>query len=503
MMKLLKRYIILILSALLLAAPLFSYADSKGAKNLTDKCTIDYGGVKTAKTRVTDNKVKTYQIFQAGAQIKLSWKDNVPAHYLCMQWYEFPESIALRLYDAGGEELFSGMLEKRPETVIVLPENARSAVIEAVDREMKLSKLAVYGEGELPDPFHEWKDTPGKLDYLVIATHPDDDVLFLGSAVSIYGAERGYKGSIVYVTSGTRQRVSEAENGAWALGLRYDPIFLWFPDIEPSASTKKKSEFVYEDLLLSFVRLYRQYKPPVVFAQDVNGEYGHWQHKLTSKASVEAFALAADPEYDPESLEQFGVWQVQKVYLHLYKENVLKLDANSPLEFFGGTDAWNVARIAYKKHESQQKYGFAVERNKGSYPFNLFGMIKGTVEAGSDAFDNIDETLLSSYVPPTPPPTPVPTDTPAPTPDPTPTPSPVPTQSPSPVPTSVPTEEAVVLPAEISATESPSEEQSPTEPARKSFSANPVTIIAVALGAVVAAVLIISGIILMKKKRSS
>ena len=194
---------------------------------------------------------------------------------------------------------------------------------------------------------------------------------------------------------------------------------------------------------------------------------------------------------------------MQKVYLHLYKENVLKLDANSPLEFFGGTDAWNVARIAYKKHESQQKYGFAVERNKGSYPFNLFGMIKGTVEAGSDAFDNIDEKLLSSYVPPTPSPTPVPTDTPSPTPEPTPMPSPVPTPSPTPVPTSVPTEEAVVLPAEISATESPSEEQSPTEPARKSFSANPVTIIAVALSAVLAAALIISGIILMKKKRSS
>ena len=112
------------------------------------------------------------------------------------------------------------MLEKRPETVIVLPENARSAVIEAVDREMKLSKLAVYGEGELPDPFHEWKDTPGKLDYLVIATHPDDDVLFLGSAVSIYGAERGYKGSIVYVTSGTRQRVSEGVGNGVPNGIQ-------------------------------------------------------------------------------------------------------------------------------------------------------------------------------------------------------------------------------------------------------------------------------------------
>ena len=501
-MKLFIRILIFILSAMLLSAPLFAYADSANeAKNLTGKCTIDYDGVRTAKTRVTDNKVKTYQIFSPGKRISIKWTDNIPAHYLCMQWFEFPESIALRLYDGNGNELSSRMLESKPETVIVLPENARSAVIEAIDVEMKLSKLGVYGEGELPDPFHEWKDTPEKLDFLVIATHPDDDVLFMGSAVSIYGAERGYEGSIVYVTSGTRQRVSEAENGAWALGLRNYPIFLFFPDIEPSASAEKKATFAYEDVLLATVRLYRQYKPPVVFAQDVKGEYGHWQHKITSKAAVEAFPLAADPSFDPESAEMYGTWQVQKVYLHLYGENKLKLDANSPLEFFGGMDAWNVARIAYKKHESQQKYGFAVERNKGSYPFNLFGMAAGTVEAGNDAFDNISETLLSSYVPPTPSPTPVPTDTPSPSPEPTPTPTPTLPPSPTPEPTSVPTEEAGIQVVSAPVSEAPALTEPPAEPPVKSTPFNPVAIVLIAAGSALAVALIVVGIRIMKKKQ--
>ena len=150
-------------------------------------------------------------------------------------------------------------------------------------------------------------------------------------------------------------------------------------------------------------------RPLVVFAQDLKGEYGHWQHKLTAKAAREAFALAADPAYDPESAAQYGTWQVQKLFLHLYSENTIQIDAHAPLSFFDGKDAYEVARKAFLKHETQQRYHFRVSRDNKRYAFNRFGMAEGIVPAGEDVFDNVDETLLCSYIPPTPEPTAAPT----------------------------------------------------------------------------------------------
>ena len=129
---------------------------------------------------------------------------------------------------------------------------------------------------------------------------------------------------------------------------------------------------------------------------------------------------------------------MQKLFLHLYEENPFEIDAHAPLSFFDGRDAYQVARRAFTKHESQQIYGFAVQRDNGQYAFNRFGMAEGVVPLGDDVFDNIDETLLSSYVPPTSEPTAVPTDTPVPKDTPTPTDTPEPTEAPTPVSTPEP-----------------------------------------------------------------
>jgi hypothetical protein len=200
--------------------------------------------------------------------------------------------------------------------------------------------------------------------------------------------------------------MTEAENGAWTMGLRNRPLFMGFPDVPNDASKRLKATFVYDNLVLAIVRLYRTYHPVVVFAQDTEGEYGHWQHKRTAKASLEAFSLAADPSYDPESAEQLGTWQVQKLYLHLFPKNKLTVDAHAPLSAFDGRDAFEVACEAYLKHASQQRYRFKVRRDSGKYAFNRFGMAEGVVPVGEDVFDNIDERLLFNYVEPTPAPTP-------------------------------------------------------------------------------------------------
>ena len=182
----------------------------------------------------------------------------------------------------------------------------------------------------------------------------------------------------------------------------------------------------------------------------------------------------------------YGTWQVQKVYIHLYEENELLIDADTPLEAFGGKDAFDVARIAFKKHETQQGLGFAVTRNNGKYAFNRFGMAAGAVEAGSDAFDNIDEKLLSFYVPPTPTPSPEPTDTPTPSPSPEPTEEPTPVPSPTTAP-EIPLETADPDSRDKTASEEP--EASRTDR----------TMIWITAAGVLAAACIVSGIVLMRR----
>ena len=433
----LRRGLCLALALILFLLPGASLADSlPRARELTKKCTIEATGYAGANlNRLLSHDVMMHQDFSPEGTITVSWKEDVHPCWLCLEWFEMPEGVTIRLFDQAGEL----SREERPapvaDTILPIGDEIGSVVIQAGEQGMKISCLCVFGPGELPDPFHLWQETPDHLDYLLIATHPDDDVLYMGSVVPVYGAEQGYVGSIAYVTCMARYRMREAINADWELGLRYRPFFLGFPDIPRDATEERKSKFSYEEVLLALVRVYRQYHPVVVFAQDVEGEYGHWQHKLTSQAAVEAFDLAADPGYDPESVESLGTWQVQKLYLHIYPENELWIDASTPLSFFNGTDAWNVARKAFKKHESQQ-IGFAVEKDNDRFAFNRFGMIKGAVAAGDDVFDNVPAELLSTYVPPTPSPTPEPTATPEPTPEPTP--DPTPTAAPTPIPTLTP-----------------------------------------------------------------
>lgn len=432
-MKRIRSCIICIL-ILLLALPVLPVAaETEQAEDLTETFRFDFGSDPDAAKRILQERVHCFT-FRENEAFTLTWDAEVRDARLCISWQEPPESVSVTQYAANGTALLTETLVPHPDSVIPLLREARSTVVQAGEDGMKVLFCAVYGPGELSEPYHEWQETPDHLDYLLISTHPDDDVLYLGSIVPTYGAEKGYVGTIVYVTCQNRVRADEAENGAWAMGLRYRPVFFGMPDINNSAPQEYKNAFRYSELLLNTVRIYRKLHPLVVFAQDLNGEYGHWQHKLTAKAAREAFSLAADPTFDPESYEQYGTWQVQKLYLHLYQKNKLTVDAHAPLSFFDGKDAFEVAREAYKKHVSQQRYYFKVRRDDGAYAFNRFGMAEGVVPVGNEVFDGIDERLLSNYVEPTP--------TPESTQEPTPTREPTPNLTPTAVPvTPAPTED--------------------------------------------------------------
>mgnify|MGYP002624304198 CR=1 FL=1 len=232
---------------------------------------------------------------------------------------------------------------------------------------------------------------------MVIAMHPDDDVLFLGAIVPIYGAEGGRNGTIVYATLSSRPRREEAINGAWTMGLRIAPQFGPFQDISKEEPDTNASRFNSNRLIRYLVRVLRTYRPEVVFSHDLNGEYGHWQHKRLARAVFATVPLAADESFDPESTAAYGVWRVKKLYLHLYPEQQIVLDVDQPLSAFGGKTAVDVSKEAYLRHASQLSTKHAV-RNTGVYSLADFGLAYSIVGADTpgvnDPFEHVSKQEL-------------------------------------------------------------------------------------------------------------
>ena len=342
------------------------------------------------------DSVQRSEAFFPYEQFSIYWNEEVAGHWLCVQWNVIPHDVTLIEFDIHGQQLRKTSVPEQYDYVLELAADTKRVTFAADRQGMEVARISLYSEGALPEPFVPWQPTQGHLDYLIISTHPDDDVLFMGGVAPIYGMERGYTGTVAYVTSPGRVRIDEAMRGAWTMGVRLWPVFLGFRDISDIHQNQYRNQFLPEAVTLAIVRLLREQRPLVVFAQDVNGEYGHWQHIVVSAAVLEACKLALDETYDPASAEKFGVWEVKKCYLHLYPENPLILDVETPLASMGGKTAIQVAQEAYTKHLSQQAGRHKVQTNKDSHPLSKFGMAYGTVEAGEDAFDNIDPQLLVS-----------------------------------------------------------------------------------------------------------
>ena len=347
-----------------------------------------------------DTNASSRFVVKKPGTLKISWRKNAPAKTLYLEWYALPEDFTITQYREDGSEISA----KPGETfelnqIYAIAEDARSLSISSAHN-MDLCTAVVFGPNVLPKDYQAWQPTPQKLDYLIVATHPDDDVIFMGAIVPLYGAERGLQGTIVYTcTSNIRYRCNEALNGAWTMGLRNHPLFANFPDILPSKQSKWEFQFKVKALTKYYVRLFRQYQPEVVITHDTAGEYGHWQHINVSKAVCEAVSLAADASYDPESAAQYGTFQVKKLYLHLYPEHRIQLDVWTPLQSFSGKNVVEIAREAFKCHLSQAKASHYHDDSKGVYSLSDYGLYFSSVGADTkgknDMFEHIDPDLLN------------------------------------------------------------------------------------------------------------
>ena len=230
----------------------------------------------------------------------------------------------------------------------------------------------------------------------MLVAHPDDEYVFMGGLIPYYSAERGKKVVVAYLTKGTSQRRMELLDGLWTVGQKSYPVLGRFSDNSSMNLKKAYAQLDKKQTRRYAIELFRRYKPKVVVTHDVKGEYGHGAHKLCADIVLYAMTKAADPAADPKLTAQYGVWDVPKVYLHLYPENQIEMDWHRPLAAFGGRSAFEMAQAGFACHQSQQHTKYTVF-DSDPYDAKKFGLVRSLVGADTDKddfFENLDEAWL-------------------------------------------------------------------------------------------------------------
>lgn len=344
---------------------------------------------KESTAKIKDGSYSTSITFTADNTLTITPADaNDRIYGLYITWAARPGEWTLT-YDGGTKKCGrNAFLHEYVE----IPEGTTSAVIELSQKE-KICNIDAYSAGTLPDDVQVWEPECARADMLVLSTHADDEILFLGGVLAQYAGEDKLDVQVVYFSNyfgGTVIREHEKLDGLWELGVRHYPVNGDFPDQYADDLAAAEKLYGHDEAAAFVVEQIRRFKPQVCVAQDTDGEYGHGTHKLTSAAMQEAVTVSMDSDKYPESAAEYGVWNVAKTYIHLYGENKIKLDCRQPLDNLGGRTALEAATAAYKKHVSQQWCWFYVS-DTYEYSISDFGLYRTTVgeDTGNDMMEHI------------------------------------------------------------------------------------------------------------------
>ena len=405
-MKLLLPFLLIII---LLAAAVPAAAEE--AENLTGTLTVKTVDKPGKVKCITDGKYTTF--WESGNRkepwVTISSDKPIYGLYLCFQ--KMPDSYVIQKQSGDGwVTVAEGGTPRYHHAFFELDGLKKIRILSTVEKKnvMGFNEIFAFGEGEVPEWVQRWEEPLTKADLLVLVAHPDDELLFTGGAIPTYGAEKGGKVAVAYLTHSNTTRRSEALNGLWALGVRNYPEFGPFSDNYAKTGKVKdayKNAGGKQKVIDWVTEVYRRFKPEVVITHGEDGEYGHPQHKMVADAAKECFTLAADAGKSPESAREYGEWQVKKLYLHLYGSEADQTvpDWDKPLEAFGGKTGAEMAAEAFALHASQKGMGskirgkfveFTVEETGAKmYPYDHFGLYSTTVgpdEAKNDFLEHIE-----------------------------------------------------------------------------------------------------------------
>ena len=358
--------VMLCLSLLLSLVPAVSAENAAAASDITADTRITGTGYDSFDF-LTDGDIKEYHTSDVSAAITLENPEGIAGIYLL---FDLPYGAYTVTDNRTGNTLTAGELGFLHEFLdldAAFGTVPTSVTLDFANGSVQLSELSVYSPGEVPNTVQVW-DAPleGGADLVLFSTHGDDDQLYFAGLLPYYAGELGCRVQVVYLTdhrSGpyeTNIRAHEMLNGLWNVGVTAYPVFGEFEDfrIDDLQGTYdhylERYGVTQEELQSFVVEQVRRFKPLVAVGHDLKGEYGHGMHRVYADLLTKALDLASDPEAFPESAEQYGTWQISKLYLHLYEENPITLDYDRPLEHFGGMTAFEVTqKLGFPCHETQ------------------------------------------------------------------------------------------------------------------------------------------------------
>lgn len=245
-----------------------------------------------------------------------------------------------------------------------------------------------------------------------VAAHPDDED---GQTLTYYRkAKNAVAYSVIYTRGEGGQneigkelyqalgaiRTIETEKAARILGTKVFSLNYQDFGFSKHATEAFAKWGGRETVTTKIVYMIRKLKPDVIFTNHdtvtVAPNRQHGQHQAVGISVYDAFALANNPNYHPEQLQEEGVtlWQPKRLFWRSYtptgKEQV-KI-AVGDMSNIAGKSYQNLAMDALKEHASQGMDMFVGMRNLPS--FTAFTLIRSATDAA------LDPTDLAGNLPP-------------------------------------------------------------------------------------------------------
>ena len=328
---------------------------SVNAGEITNKSDITLNGTKIS-SKVTDQKESTYITITKGHEIEIKSEEDIYSLYIVYEYSSKTGTISGNEKQAEiGENSFLHEYIDVKEKIGITNELKLE-----YNEDVKIADIYVLGEGELPAVVEKWEKPCDVADILLFSTHSDDEQLFFLGLMPTYVARGAYVQVVYFANHNDNpKRLHEQLHGLYTVGIRHYPVLGLIPDaysetLEGAIKNLKSAKLTEEDAKKFQVENIRRFKPQVVVGHDEKGEYSHGQHILNTYLLEDAILKANDESYDEASYNKYGVWQISKLYLHLYAKNQITMDYDTPLDYFGGKTAYEVSKEGYSKHLSQQ-----------------------------------------------------------------------------------------------------------------------------------------------------
>lgn len=368
----------------------------------------------SSSKRLWDGNQTTWSSAKDGGTVTVSRSDGIAGLYLLFD--RLPQPWTLNREITCGEE---GFLHQYVDVSALLGGPADSLTLE-FPAGTALSEIYAFSPGELPGWVQRWEPPLEEADLMLVSTHSDDEQLFFAGLLPYYAVERELEVQVVYFVQHfeangrqDHQRPHEQLDGLWTVGVRNYPVISDFPDLY--AESKNRAEALerakqvyrrvgneYEDFVSYLVSCIRRCRPLVVVGHDLDGEYGHGAHVLCADALTRAITTAADPDRYPDRGEP---WAADKLYLHLYEENPVTLDLDTPSDKLGGRSPFQVTQEGFACHKSQHWTWFykwiygtrdrpitraADIKSYSPCRYGLYYTAVGPDETGADLFEHVE-----------------------------------------------------------------------------------------------------------------